>query len=82
MTPCECLFFSLPVCFGGLGIFHPQCTAEFALSASRDATQVIVQALHGSRSFEVDYHEKTVLHDFVRQSELRNDEFFYSIASI
>ena len=62
----------------GLG-FHPQCTAEFAFSTSRDAIQVTVQALHGCRSFEVDHHEETILgahKDFVRQSELRNDEFF------
>ena len=57
MTPCEHLLFSLPVRFGGL---EPQCTAEFVFSASRDATQVIVQALHGFRSFEVDRHVETV----------------------
>ena len=58
---------------------RPQCTAEFAFFASRDATQVIVQALHGSRAFEVGRHEETVLcahKDFVRQSELHHDEFF------
>ena len=79
VTPCEHLMFSLLVCFGGLGVFHPQCTAEFAFSASRDATQVIVQALHGSRSFEVDCHKETVLYahkDFVRQSKLCNDKLF------
>ena len=78
MTLCERLLFSLPVCFDALGIFRPQCTPE-CLSASRNATQVIVQALHGSRCFEVDHHEETVLRahkDFVRQSELCNDEFF------
>ena len=58
MTLHECLLFPLPVCFGGLGVFRPHCTAKFAFSASRDATQVIVQALHGSRSSEVDHHEE------------------------
>ena len=75
----EHLLFLLPVCFGGLGVFQPQCTAEFAFSASKDATQVIVQALHGFRSFEVDCHVETVFRahkDFVRQCELRYDEFF------
>ena len=38
VTPCECLLFFLPARFGGLGVFHPQCTAEFAFSASRYAT--------------------------------------------
>ena len=79
VTPRERLLFSLPVRFGGLGVFQPQCTAEFAFSASRDATQVIVQALHGLRSFEVDRHVETVFRahkDFVRQCELRYDEFF------
>ena len=53
--------------------------SDYAFSASRDATQVIVQALHGSRAFEADRHEETVLRahkDFVRQSELHHDEFF------
>jgi len=50
------------VWFGGLGVYHLHFTAEFCFSASRDATQVIVQALHGSRLFEVDRHEETVLH--------------------
>ena len=62
-----------------IGVSRPQCTAEFAFSASRDATQVIFQALHGSKAFEVDRHEETILRahkDFVRQSELRHDEFF------
>ena len=79
VTPHERLLFSLPVRFGGLGVSHPQCTAEFAFSASRDATQVIVQALHGSRAFEANHHEETVLRahkDSVRQSELCHDEFF------
>ena len=74
VTPHERLLFSLPVRFGGLGVFQPQCTAEFAFSASRDATQVIVQALHGLRSFEVDRHVETVFRahkDFVRQCEVR-----------
>ena len=73
VTPREHLLFSLPVHFGGLGVFQPQCTAEFAFSASRDATQVIVQALHGLRSFEVDHHVETVFRahkDFVRQCEV------------
>ena len=77
VTPHVSLLFSLPVRFGVLGVTHPQCTAEFAFSASRDATQVIVQALHGSRAIEADCHEETVLHsykDFVRESE--HDEFF------
>ena len=79
VTPHEHLLFSLPVHFGGLGVFCPQCTAEFTFSASRDATQVIVQALHGSKAFEVDCHKETVLRthkDFVRQNEFRYDEFF------
>ena len=74
VTPCECLLFSLPVCFCGFGVFHPQFTAKLAFSASRDATGVIIQALHGSRSFEVNHHKETVLHahkDFTRQSELQ-----------
>ena len=82
MTPRERLLFSLPVRFGGLGVFQPQCTAEFAFSASRGATQVIVQALHGFRSFEVDRHVETVFRahkDFVRQCELRYDEFFSTL---
>ena len=83
VTPHERLLFSLPVRFGGLGVSHPQCTAEFAFSASRDATQVIiVQALHGSRAFAANRHEETVLHahkDSVRQSELRHDEFFSTL---
>ena len=79
VTPRERLLFSLPVCSGGLGVSRSQCTTEFAFSASRDTTQVIVQVLHGSRTFKVDRHEETVLHahkDFVRQSELRHDKFF------
>ena len=79
VTPHERLLFSLPVHFGGLGGFQSQCNAEFAFSASRDATQVIVQALHGLRSFEVDCHVEAVFcahKDFVRQCELRYDEFF------
>ena len=59
--------------------FRPQCTAEFAFSASKDATQAIIQDLHGSRSFEVDHHVETVFRvhkDFVKQCELCNDEFF------
>ena len=82
VTPHERLLFSLPVRFGGLGVSCPQCTAEFAFSASRNATQVIVQALHGSRAFEADRHKETVLRahkDFVRQSELRHDEFFSTL---
>ena len=66
----------------GLGVSRPQCTAEFALSASRDATQVIVQALHGSRAFEANHHEETVLcahKDFVRQNELCHDEIFSTL---
>ena len=85
VTPRERLLFSLPVRFGGLRISRPQCTAEFAFSASRDAAQVIVQALHGSRVFEVDRHKETVLcahKDFVRQSELCHDEFFHPVASV
>ena len=82
VTPREHLLFCLPVRFGGLGVFQPQCTAEFAFSASRDATQVIVQALHGYRSFKVDRHMETVFcvyKDFVRQCELRYDEFFSTL---
>ena len=82
VTPREHLLFSLPVHFGGLGVFQPQCTAEFAFSASRDATQVIVQAVHGLRSFEVDCHVETVFHthkDFVWQCELQYDEFFSTL---
>ena len=82
MTPHERLLFSLPVRFGGLGVFQPQCTAEFAFSVSRDATQVIVQALHGLRSFEVDRHVETAFRahkDFVRQCELRYDELFSTL---
>jgi len=82
VTPREYLLFSLPVQFGGLGVYRLHYTAEFCFSASRDATLVIVQALHGFRSFEVDHHEETVIHahkDFVRQSELRNDEFFSTL---
>ena len=45
---CEHLLFSLPVQFCGLGVYHLHCTAEFCFSASRDATQVIVEALDGS----------------------------------
>ena len=62
----------------GLGFFN-QCTAELAFSASRDATQDVVQAHHGYRSFEIDHHVETVFHahkDFVRQCELRYDKFF------
>ena len=84
VTPLERLLFSLPVRFGGLGVYRPQCTAEFSFTASRNATQVIVQALHGVRCFEVDRHEETVLcahKDFVRQSELRNDELFTNLLS-
>ena len=58
---------------------QPHCTAEFAFSASKNANQVIVQALHNSRSFEVDCHVETVFHahkNFVRHCELCNDEFF------
>ena len=54
----ECLLFFLPVCFGGFGVFCLHCTAEFCFSTSREATQVIIQALHGSRFFEVDRHER------------------------
>ena len=39
-------------------------------------------ALHGSRAFEADRHEETALRahkDFVRQSELRHDEFFSTL---
>jgi len=82
VTPRERLLFSLPVQFGGLGVYCSHYTAVFCFSASRDATQVIVQALHGLRSFEVDHHGETVIHahkDFVRQSELRNDEFFSTL---
>ena len=82
VTPHERLLFSLPVRFGGLGVFQPQCTAEFAFSASRDATQIIVQALHGLRSFEVDRHVETVFRahkDFVRQCEVQYDEFFSTL---
>ena len=59
----------MPVRFVGLGVFEPQCTAEFAFSATRNATQVIVQVLHGFQSFEVDRHVKTVFRahqDFLR----------------
>ena len=73
------MLFSLPVHFGRLGIFQPQYTAEFAFSASRDPTQVIVQALRGFRSFEVDRHVESVFcahKDFVRQCELRYNELF------
>jgi len=42
VTPHECLLFSLPVQFGGLGVYHPHHAAEFCFSAPRDATQVIV----------------------------------------
>lgn len=52
------------------------------LLSSRDATQVIIQVLHGSRSYEVDHRVETVLcahMDFVRQCELRNDEFFHPV---
>ena len=66
---CICTCISLPVRFGGLGVSRPQCYTEFAFFASRDATQVIVQALHGSRAFEADRHEETILRahkDFVR----------------
>ena len=62
-----------------LGVFQPQYTVEFAFSVSRDVTQVIAQALYGSRSFEVDHHVETVFHahkDIVRQCELHYDEFF------
>ena len=82
VTPLERMLFSLPVCLGGLGVYRPQCTTEFCFTASRDATQVIVQALHGSETFEVNHHEETILRahkDFVRQSELCNAEFFSNI---
>ena len=85
MIPHECLLFSLPVHFDGFEVFQPQCTAEFVFSASKDTTQVIIQALHGSRSYEVDHYVETVLHahmDFVRQCEVCNDEFFHPVASI
>ena len=82
VTPLERMSFSLPVRLGGLDVYHPQCTAEFCFTTSRDATQVIVQALHGSESFEVNCHEETILRthkDFVRQSELRNAELLSTI---
>jgi len=82
VTPCECLLYSLPVQFGGLGAYHLHYTAKFCFSASRDATQVIFQALHGFRSFKVDRHEETVIcvhKDIVRQSELYNDELFSTL---
>jgi len=44
VTPCVHLVFSLPVRFGGLGVYHPHFAAEFCFSASRNATQVIAQA--------------------------------------
>ena len=47
VSSCERLLFSLPVRFGGLGVYRPHCTAEFCFTASRDATKVIVEALHG-----------------------------------
>ena len=82
VTPSECLLLSLPVGFGRFGVFQPQCTAEFAFSASRDATQVIVQGLHSLRSFEVDCHVEIVFRadkDFMRQCKLRYDEFFSTL---
>ena len=85
VTPFEHLLFSLPVRFGGLGVFQPHCTAEFAFSASRDATQVIVQALHGYRSFEVDHHVEIVFHthkDFVSNVNYDMMSFFHLVASI
>ena len=42
VTLCEHLLFSMPVYFGGQGVFCPLCTAEFAFSAFRVAIQVIV----------------------------------------
>ena len=54
-------------------VCQPQCTAEFTFPASRDATQVILEALHSYRSFEIDCLVETVFRahkDFVRQCEL------------
>ena len=72
VTPHKHLLFLFQFVLVSLGFFVHNVLlslSEFAFSASRDATQVIVQALHGSRSFEVDHHEETVLcahKDFVR----------------
>ena len=56
--------------------------AKLAAFSKVTTTQAIVQALHDLRSFDVDHHVETVFRahkDFVRQCELRYDEFFSTL---
>ena len=50
----EQVLFSLPTRWGGLGVFNPTKTANLFYSISRQATDVIVQAIKSHKVFEVD----------------------------
>jgi len=71
--------FSLPVRFGGLGVFCPLQTAGPFHSASKASTRILVSALLGDSSFELATHEATVLsarQDFASQSNNRFEQHF------
>ena len=56
VSPLEQHLFSLPVHWGGLGLVMPSVSALFNFSASQRATQVIVNAIIGVNTFELDSH--------------------------
>ena len=84
VIPTEHLLFSLPVRFGGLSVYQLHVVAGFCFAASRDATTVIVEALHDLQPFEVDCYKVTVLcaqKEYVNKTDLRNNELFRDVIS-
>ena len=82
VTPIERLLFSLPVQFDELDVYRSHATAECCFAALKDATRVIVEALHGLQPFEVDHHETTVLQAnkvFRNQYDLRDNGLFQEV---
>ena len=61
ISPLEFELFSLPVCFGGLGILLPNHLAKTLYDASRSATHTIVDSIRNSLGFELDVHDDNVI---------------------
>ena len=75
--------FSLPVRFGGLGIFLPRHLANPLYNASRGATRTIVDLISGAQRFDLDVHDDVVSarSDYQRVCDTLFNTLFSEISS-
>ena len=75
--------FSLPVWFGGVGIFLPRHLANPLYNASRGATRTIVDLISGAQRFDLDVHDDVVSarSDYQRVCDTLFNTLFSEISS-